>query len=258
MTILIDSVIIATMSRRRDPSKLDQIALAATWAFATAGFDRARISRIADRAGVGPGTLYLYVEDKEALFELSLLRSLESPLVANPALPYRKSPPGAGLRLIDDCLHEVAHFPQLWVANQRRSVTDAVEEYDGILLEMVRWLKRYRGAVALAERNRADRPELGQSFDRVVWVDLHQRLTTYIATRIRTGHLQPAGPPAALARFTIDALIAATVSGPVAATQAETTVSAVGDDVLVRWVGAALRGSGNGLPFPAHAGQNPA
>ena len=246
------------MSRPRDPFKLDQIASAAAWDFATVGFDRARISRIADRARVGPGTLYLYVEDKEALFELALLRSLESPLVANPALPFRKSPAGARVRLIDDCLHEIAHFPQLWVANQRRSVTDAVEEYDGILLEMTRWLIRYRGAVALAERNRTDRPELGNSFDRVVWGDLHQRLTTYIATRIRTGHLRPAGPPAALARFTIDALIAATVSGPVAAVQAATTASAVGDEVLVRWVGAALRSPGGGLALAPPQSHTPA
>lgn len=256
--IMTDSVIVVTMPRSRDPARLDQIVAAATQAFTTSGFDRAKISQIAERARIGPGTVYLYVEDKESLFELALLRALESPLAANPALPYRKSPAGARARLIEDCLHEVAHFPQLWVANQRRNVTESVAEFDGILLEMAQWLRRYRSAVALAERNRTDRPELGARFDKVVWGDLHQRLTTYIATRVRTGHLQPAGPPAGLARFTIDALIAATVSGPVAGPGAETTASVVGDDVLVQWVGAALRGSRNGLPLPAHPGQNPA
>ena len=251
-----DSVIIATMPRSRDPARLDQIVAAATWAFTTDGFDRAKITQVAARARIGPGTIYLYVEDKEALFELTLLRTLESPLAAHPALPYRKSPAGARIRLIEDCLHEIAHFPQLWVANQRRNVTESVEEFDGILLELARWLRRYRDAVTLAERNRTDRPEVGARFDQIVWRDLHHRFTTYIDTRVRTGHLKPAGPPAALARFTIDSLIASTVTGPVAG--AETAGSVVGDEILVRWVGAALRGSGDGLPLGTHPSQNPA
>lgn len=246
------------MTRNRDPLRLDGIVAAGTVEFSAAGYDRAKVSRIADRAKVGPGTVYLYVEDKEALFELAVLRCLESPLVANPSLPYRKSPAGARLRLIEDCLHEVAHFPQLWVASQRRNLEGSLQEFEGILLEMTAWLRRYRGAILLAERNRTDRPELGSAFDRVVWSDLHQRLTAYIGSRVRTGQLRPAGPPAALARYTLDALIAATVSGPVAALAAETIVSAVGDEVLVRWVGAALLGSGDGLPLPPHAGKDPA
>ena len=124
------------MARNRDPNRLDGIVAAATNEFSRAGFDRAKISRIADRARVSPGTVYLYVEDKDALFELAVLRSLESPLVANPGLPYRKSPAGARLRLVEDCLHEVAHFPQLWVSNQRRNLDGSKQEFEGVLLEL--------------------------------------------------------------------------------------------------------------------------
>ena len=78
--------------------------------------------QIAERAGIGPGTLYLYVREKEALFELALLRSLESPVVAHPALPYDKTSERGLRQLVEDCLREISHFPQLWLAAQRRNL----------------------------------------------------------------------------------------------------------------------------------------
>jgi AcrR family transcriptional regulator len=56
--------------RKRPPGRLDTIVSAATAAFINPGFARAKIHQIADGAKVGPGTVYLYVKDKEALFEL--------------------------------------------------------------------------------------------------------------------------------------------------------------------------------------------
>ena len=202
------------MARIKDPSKVDAIVEAGTWAFTTMGFQRARIHQIADRARVGPGTVYLYAGDKEALFELCVLRALESPVVAHPTLPYRRTPAASLTRLLEDCLHEVAHFPQLWVASQRRDDEGAPREYLGIVLELARWLGRYRPAILLAERNRLDRPVLGASFDRVVWTDLDRRLTGYLIARARTGSLVLPADPAAVARFTVDALVSTLVAGP--------------------------------------------
>lgn len=202
------------MPRARDPAKIEAIVEAGTWAFTQFGYQRAKIHQVADRAKVGPGTVYLYVKDKDALFELCLLRALESPVVAHPELPYQKGPLSSQTRLIEDCLHEITHFPQLWVASQRRDDEGAAQEYFGILLEISRWLHRYRMAVLLAERNRLDWPILGASFDRVVWADLHRRLTGYLTGRMRTGSLIAVADPGLVARFTIDALVAALVVGP--------------------------------------------
>ncbi len=224
------------MARGRDPNRIDDIALAAAEAFIEFGYFRAKIHQIADRAKVGPGTVYLYAQDKESLFELVLLRALESPLAANPILPYRKTHPRSRRQLIDDCLKEVAQFPQLWVASQRRNITESVQEFTGILLELSAWIRRYRSLILLTERNRVDWPDLAELFQKVIWSDLHHRLTAYLATRMRTGHLAPIGDPAAVARYALDSLVATLVLGPLG----PATAGVPEDELIVRLVSAAL------------------
>ena len=226
------------MARSKAPGRLEDIIAAALWAFADAGYDRTKIAHVAARAGVGPGTVYLYAEDKEALFELVLLRSLESPVVSHPSLPYRKTDRAARTRLIDECLHEVAHFPQLWIGTQRRTYDGAIEEYVGILLEMARWFRRYRAAILLAQRNRYDWPELSEAFDRVVWSDVQRRLASFLASRMRAGALAVPGDPGLVARFAVDALVSGLVAGPVSGSTPERP----GDEgVLVGLITASVR-----------------
>src|SRR5579862_6086784 len=49
--------------------------------FARLGFDQANINLIAEQAGIGKGTIYLYFENKRALF-LAMLRSITQIQVA--------------------------------------------------------------------------------------------------------------------------------------------------------------------------------
>lgn len=235
------------MARERDPGRIDDIAKAAAEAFIEFGYFRAKIHQIADRAKVGPGTVYLYAQDKESLFELALLRALESPLAANPILPYRRTHPRARRQLIEGCLREVAQFPQLWVAAQRRNISESVQEYHGILLELCAWMRRYRSLILLTERNRVDWPDLVELFEHVIWSDLHHRLTSYLATRMRAGYLTPVGDPAAVARHTLDALVATLVLGPLAP-----TIGTQEDELIVTLVSAAVvAGAGDGSALPA-------
>ncbi len=237
------------MARGRDPTRIDEIATAAAEAFIEFGYFRAKVHRIADRAKVGPGTVYLYAQDKESLFELALLRALESPLAANPVLPYRRTHPRSRRQLIESCLREVAQFPQLWVAAQRRNISESAKEYHGILLELCAWMRRYRSLILLTERNRVDWPDLAELFHQVIWSDLHHRLTAYLATRMRTGHLVPVGDPAAVARYTLDALVATLVLGPLT----PKTGGAQEDELVVTLVSAAVAvaaGDGSALPAP--------
>lgn len=237
------------MPRFRDPARIDAIIGAASQLFIQMGFERTRIHRVADLARVSPGTVYLYAEDKEALFELAVLRSLESPLARDPLIPYQKTDLSSRRALLTDCLREVIHFPQLWVGSQRRSVGEAREEYYGILLEVCRWVRRYRTAIQLADRNRLHWPVLAEEFEKVVWIDLHRRLTAYLDSRIRAGRLLPAGDPAMVARFTLDALVAVLVTGPLSL---PAEFGQPDDEVIVGLAAAGLVGSRDGLPFPPH------
>lgn len=242
------------MARRRDPAKIDAVIAAASDTLIREGFDRMKVQLVAQAAKVSPGTVYLYVEDKEALLELAVLRALESPLAREPHLPYQKTDGNARRALLNDCLKEILHFPQLWVGAQRRSLSETREEYFGILLELCRWIRRYRTAILLADRNRLFWPALAEEFEKVVWSDLHRRLTGYLDSRIRAGRLLPAGDPAMVARFTLDALVAVLVTGPLSL---PSEFGQVEDEVVAGLVGAGLIGSRDALPFPPHPGQHP-
>jgi AcrR family transcriptional regulator len=86
----------------------DAILAAALEEFSARGFAAARLEDVAQRAGVGKGTIYLHFRDKEALFQ-ELVTSLLVPFIAN----IEAAPP-AGLpirlvleRLIDLFVREI-------------------------------------------------------------------------------------------------------------------------------------------------------
>jgi AcrR family transcriptional regulator len=64
----------------RRTERRDAILAAALEEFSARGFAAARLDDVASRAGVAKGTIYLYFQDKEELFQ-ELLRSMLSPLV---------------------------------------------------------------------------------------------------------------------------------------------------------------------------------
>jgi AcrR family transcriptional regulator len=68
-------------ARKTDAGARRQAILeAALTVFAEHGYEAARLDDVARRAGVAKGTLYLYFNDKEALFE-SLIRSAIDPVL---------------------------------------------------------------------------------------------------------------------------------------------------------------------------------
>ena len=70
-----------TRARKVSPEARRQAILkAALTVFAAQGFEAARLDDVAMRAGVAKGTLYLYFQDKAALFE-ALVRNAVSPLL---------------------------------------------------------------------------------------------------------------------------------------------------------------------------------
>jgi AcrR family transcriptional regulator len=71
----------ATRARTIEPAARKQAILdAALTVFSERGFEAARLDDIAVRAGVAKGTLYLYFNDKEGLFE-EVLRSAVNPIL---------------------------------------------------------------------------------------------------------------------------------------------------------------------------------
>jgi AcrR family transcriptional regulator len=101
---------LAPKPTRADKSALrrDAIVAAALEEFSARGFAAARLEDVAQRAGVGKGTIYLHFRDKEALFQ-ELVTTMLVPFIAN-----IEAAPSAGLpirvmleRLIDLFLREI-------------------------------------------------------------------------------------------------------------------------------------------------------
>jgi AcrR family transcriptional regulator len=78
--------IVVVGGRSRRPWALqskDRILEAATAEIASVGFERAKISEIAKRAGMAPGSVYTWFENKEDLFRAALEAALKEQILSN-------------------------------------------------------------------------------------------------------------------------------------------------------------------------------
>jgi AcrR family transcriptional regulator len=194
------------MPRPKAPHRLDHIADAATEVFIQHGYGPSRIAEIAAKAKVGPGTIYLYAEGKEALFDLAIRRSLEDPSVWTMVLPHPNPRPGAVGDALWRCLQNAAHFPQLWLATESPPPVDVREEVEGIIRELYRWLHRYRRGIKLVERCGGEWPELSQVFYRRFWRGGVRRLADYLQRRTSEGFLPRRPDHLAAAHLVIESL----------------------------------------------------
>jgi AcrR family transcriptional regulator len=97
-----------------DPDKRQRLLETAAWEFARIGFERAAVDRIAERAGVAKGTVYLYFESKAALFR-SVLGELHRRLAEIWLSGAPASDPVEGLRgLIRSQLELADEAPDLF------------------------------------------------------------------------------------------------------------------------------------------------
>src|SRR5436305_1685516 len=70
----------ATRQRRRKEERPGEILAAALTLFSERGFSATRLEDVADRAGIAKGTIYLYFQTKEDLFE-AVVRDAFAPLL---------------------------------------------------------------------------------------------------------------------------------------------------------------------------------
>jgi AcrR family transcriptional regulator len=188
------------MNRRE---RLTDIAEAAIRVFTRSGYRRAQMSDVAKEAGVAPGTLYLYVESKEALFELALRRALGEALPAG-ELPLPAPEKGALLEDIAGRLERYAALPKLASALERPGSGDAREELETIILELYDAINHYRRALSLVDRSAPDWPELARIFYAQTRRRVVEQLSSYLERRIAQGELPEVPNPATAARLILE------------------------------------------------------
>jgi AcrR family transcriptional regulator len=157
---------------------------------------------VAEALGVAKGTVYLYVENKEALFDL-VCRSADRPFEQPPELPVKSPVAGATIRYIVDRLTAGQVMPALAeaLAGGRRAARDELAAIVGDIYDA---MARNRVGIKLVDRSARDIPELGK-----VWFGgargvLVEALCSYLDARVQARRLRAPVDVGIGARFVVE------------------------------------------------------
>ena len=253
------------MPRRRPSDRLPQIINAAIEVFIHKGYRRAQMSDVARAAGVSQGSLYNYVESKDALFYLIVDRGFtDSPLPAAPELPIRTPPLADTLARLQVRIDSELVLPELERALTRAAVPDPRAELEMIVRQYYAGVERVGRGLDLVERSAVDLPELAQLFYLERRRSLVAQLSKYLESRIRMGVVRPLPDVPTTARLILETVVwfaRHRHNSPDSAMISETAALETTVDFLVRGLLAhpapAVSAKPKGTPHtsPLHAGR---
>lgn len=194
------------MARKRPEGRLDQLLDCATRVFIEKGYRRTQMADVAREMGVSAGTLYGYVEGKEALFHLLIDRAFTGQPTGAPELPVRTPKPGATVARLRERLAAEAALPRLAAAIARSRARDARRECEDVLGELYDLVARTQAGTALLERSALDLPEIAPAFYLEMRRDLIARVTRWLERRIRTRQLRAVPDVAIVARLLLETI----------------------------------------------------
>jgi AcrR family transcriptional regulator len=190
--------------RRRPEGRLQAIADAALAAFTARGFAQTQMADAARLAGVSSGTLYLYAENKEALFELALRRALDR-MPGETALPIRAVGGRQRLRWLADHIADRERWPLLKTALAHRAPEDLAGEIKGVAGELYEALSRQWRLIGLLDACAWDLPALARVFAELR-ATYFADFTAYVSRRQKERAFAASGSAAALARGVVEAV----------------------------------------------------
>jgi AcrR family transcriptional regulator len=196
------------MARRRDPNRLRELIQAASNVFLAKGYRQAQVADVARAMGIASGTIYLYVESKEALFDLVIRATMQPDLLDSAwAFPIKAPSDQSILHFIQAALEKEARFPALEKAS-KFPARDAKRELEAIVRELfhrtsLRWL-----SLKLLERSAADWPQLAELWFGNHRLRLLQQLAQYLDRRMAERKLRKAPDAATAARLILEIVAA--------------------------------------------------
>jgi AcrR family transcriptional regulator len=196
------------MARSIPKDRFHDLLEAATAVFLEQGYRRTQMADVAARMGVAKGTLYLYVESKDALFDAVLRHADSANAIELPKqLPVAAPPPDTTLEMVRKRVTETAVLPALAAALERRRVGDVNAELEAILRELYAVLAGNRTGIKLLDRCSSDHPELA-----AIWYGTGREgalalLTRYLSDRIARGKLRAVVDLDVTARITLETIV---------------------------------------------------
>ena len=196
------------MARAIPEDRFEALIGAATAVFVEQGYRRTQVADVAARMGLAKGSVYTYVESKEALFDC-VLRHADGPdpIDLPETLPVATPPPGATLEMVRRRLSEGGALPSLVAALSRARVVDVRTELETILGELYDALARHRTAIKLLDRCAPDYPELAKVWYRAGREAALSLLARYLDDRARRGRLRRFEDSVIAARIVLETLV---------------------------------------------------
>jgi AcrR family transcriptional regulator len=196
------------VARSIPEDRLEQLVDVATQVFIEQGYARTQMADVAAALGVAKGTLYGYVESKEALFDLvARYADAERPVAKWPALPVRTPKPGATVKYVRERLAQNAVPPALAKALAQHRVADVRGELEAVVRDLYDLVAQNRRGIKLLDRSARDYPELA-----ALWFErgrggLIGLLGQYLDDRMRRKLLRPFPDSAVAARLVIETVV---------------------------------------------------
>lgn len=196
------------MPRVVPESRFEDLIDAATRVFIENGYRRTQMADVAEAMGIAKGTVYLYVESKEALFDLACrLADAPRPLVAPATLPVPTPERGATVAYVTERLSRSPVLPLMRSLVQKKKRGDARIELEMFVGELYDDLARNRRSLKLVDQSARDLPDLAAVWFDTTRMGLVGLLTTYLEDRIAAGKLRRVPDAAAAARVIIETAV---------------------------------------------------
>jgi AcrR family transcriptional regulator len=193
------------MPRLPARDRLSQIATVATEHFGRLGYRATKTAEVAAQAGMATGSLFTYVESKEALFHLVFLHWFQMSPERLPDLPVATPGEGETLAVIEAGLRQV-QMPRIRAALAADEPADVAGELREIIEERYALLEHYWPLLAVIERCAVEMPALEAAWFGLARAGTYEELSSYLERRMAAGLLRPMTDSEVAARLVTESL----------------------------------------------------
>ena len=181
--------------------RLRELVEAGLEVFCRQGYERSQVADVAKVMGVAVGTIYLYVEGKEALFDLVVRHTstADSDWLDDVEIPVPAPAPGSTVEFLRGVFGREGQWPHLHAALRSKRATEIRAELDGVVREQYRLMTRHRRGLILLTRSALEFPGLADAFVLGLRRRLLEGLEKYLVSRITVGQVRPLANVAATA-----------------------------------------------------------
>ena len=191
-------------SKSKKIKQLERIIEGAIRIFSSHGYRQAQMSDIAKEIGISPGTLYLYFESKEALFEYILKYIfLSEQNFKEIAFPIKSSSRDFGFNTLKELYASSEPFAYIKQMMRNKKVKNVQEEFEKIIRLEFHFLSTYRNGITMLLNSTFHWPQLADIYTDSVKNYL-DTLSSYLVLRIDQGFIRKLPDVPAAARMILE------------------------------------------------------